>query len=236
MSEVKRLVISFVQFLGDQLQHGSLSSDAKESLEVAIQCLQSAYGICPNSADEVNKSQSLLQIFSDATRETVITVRNPKRESCSECDPATGGKKPAADCDYMQNHLNGFSEKEGIDCPSVCADHTTEQLQLTRGRRQCAGRNELSAEDSVLGSRSGMEAHRIGCNGMHGETRPLDLSLETSKHLLERLSPKGGCVQCGKDGRLTKRGRPHESYFGCKLCRVHLCRKRNCFDIWHTVS
>lgn len=74
MSEVKRLVISFVQFLGDQLQNGELSVDAKESLEVAIQCLESAYGICSNSANEVTNSQSLLQIFSDATKETVCKL------------------------------------------------------------------------------------------------------------------------------------------------------------------
>lgn len=63
---------------------------------------------------------------------------------------------------------------------------------------------------------------------------PLDLSMDSGKHELQKILPKGGCAQCSRAGRLTKRGRPHESYFGCRSCHVHLCRKRACFDDWHT--
>ncbi|XP_076352981.1 small glutamine-rich tetratricopeptide repeat-containing protein beta-like isoform X1 [Tachypleus tridentatus] len=71
MSEVKRLVAAIIQFLGDQLHNGDLTSDAKESLEVAIQCLETAYAVrhdSPTSAS-VTTNRSLLDIFRDATQQ-----------------------------------------------------------------------------------------------------------------------------------------------------------------------
>lgn len=167
-----------------------------------------------------------------------ISTRNLKREPCIEHDPVFHVKKMAIeDKARLLHSLNGYSESKGSTPTFVDSTNSEEPLQLTtKEKNQGDGRNEFSTEDSFSNIKCGQEIHNISCNGIHSEVRPLDLSLETSKHLLERLSPKGGCVQCGKDGRLTKRGRPHESYFGCKLCRVHLCRKRNCFDVWHTVS
>ncbi|XP_013786316.1 small glutamine-rich tetratricopeptide repeat-containing protein alpha-like isoform X2 [Limulus polyphemus] len=70
MSEVKRLVAAIIQFLGDQLHNGDLTSDAKESLEIAIQCLETAYAVrhdSPTTAS-VTTNRSLLEIFSDATQ------------------------------------------------------------------------------------------------------------------------------------------------------------------------
>ena len=43
--EVKGLVASIVQFLTQQLEDGGLTADSRESLEVAIQCLESAYNV-----------------------------------------------------------------------------------------------------------------------------------------------------------------------------------------------
>lgn len=43
--DVKGLVASIVQFLTQQLEDGGLSADSRESLEVAIQCLESAYSV-----------------------------------------------------------------------------------------------------------------------------------------------------------------------------------------------
>jgi len=42
---VKGLVSAIVQFLTDQLQDGDITADSRESLEVAIQCLESAYNV-----------------------------------------------------------------------------------------------------------------------------------------------------------------------------------------------
>lgn len=66
MSDTKRLAFSILQFLHEQLHSGNLSSDAKESLEVAVQCLETAYEI---STDDQSLAvpMTLPEIFNAAT-------------------------------------------------------------------------------------------------------------------------------------------------------------------------
>lgn len=66
MSDTKRLAFSILQFLHEQMHSGHLSSDAKESLEVAVQCLETAYEI---STDDQSLAvpMTLQEIFNDAT-------------------------------------------------------------------------------------------------------------------------------------------------------------------------
>ncbi|XP_056678199.1 small glutamine-rich tetratricopeptide repeat-containing protein alpha isoform X1 [Monodelphis domestica] len=66
MEDKKRLAYSIIQFLHDQLHHGCLSPDAQESLEVAIQCLETAFGVTVEDRD-LAVSQTLPQIFEAAT-------------------------------------------------------------------------------------------------------------------------------------------------------------------------
>lgn len=78
MSDVKRLVLSIVQFLRQQLQTAELSSDAKESVEVAVQCLETAYGV--SQEDLSNEShvmnRPLLDIFRDALPQEHVQTRH----------------------------------------------------------------------------------------------------------------------------------------------------------------
>lgn len=64
MGSVKHLVASIVHFLNDQMHNGGLSSDAAESLEVAIQCLESAYSVSVADAS-LRPNTPLLDIFRD---------------------------------------------------------------------------------------------------------------------------------------------------------------------------
>lgn len=66
MSTVKRLALAIVQFLAEQKQYGNLSSDAQESLEVAVQCLETAFELSPEDAVSLSVSKSLLDIFHGA--------------------------------------------------------------------------------------------------------------------------------------------------------------------------
>ncbi|TRY82612.1 hypothetical protein DNTS_032565 [Danionella cerebrum] len=66
MADTKRLAFSIIQFLHDQLSSGDLSSDAQESLEVAIQCMETSFGISVEDKD-LAVSQSLSEIFASAT-------------------------------------------------------------------------------------------------------------------------------------------------------------------------
>ncbi|XP_007896948.1 small glutamine-rich tetratricopeptide repeat-containing protein alpha isoform X1 [Callorhinchus milii] len=65
MTDTKRLAFSIIQFLRDQLQGGDLSSDAQESLEVAIQCLETAFGVSTEN-EALAVSQTLPEIFAAA--------------------------------------------------------------------------------------------------------------------------------------------------------------------------
>ncbi|KAH7935920.1 hypothetical protein HPB52_015175 [Rhipicephalus sanguineus] len=101
MSHVKRLVLSIVQFLRQQLQTADLTADAKESLEVAVQCLETAYGVSPEdlSNESLVVSRSLLEIFRDALpREHVQT-------SCENVPEPTEAQKVEAE-KYKQEGNN----------------------------------------------------------------------------------------------------------------------------------
>nr|XP_033812067.1 small glutamine-rich tetratricopeptide repeat-containing protein alpha isoform X1 [Geotrypetes seraphini]XP_033812068.1 small glutamine-rich tetratricopeptide repeat-containing protein alpha isoform X1 [Geotrypetes seraphini]XP_033812069.1 small glutamine-rich tetratricopeptide repeat-containing protein alpha isoform X1 [Geotrypetes seraphini]XP_033812070.1 small glutamine-rich tetratricopeptide repeat-containing protein alpha isoform X1 [Geotrypetes seraphini] len=86
--ENKYLAYSIIQFLHDQLRHGGLSPDAQESLEVAIQCLETAFGV---SMEEHNLavSKTLPEIFAAATLKEIpcVTV-NSETDSPAESDTA----------------------------------------------------------------------------------------------------------------------------------------------------
>ncbi|KAM3620377.1 uncharacterized protein V6R79_022280 [Siganus canaliculatus] len=66
MTDHKRLAFSIIQFLHDQLQSGNLSSGAQESLEVAVQCLETAFEV---STDDQTLAvpMTLPEIFASAT-------------------------------------------------------------------------------------------------------------------------------------------------------------------------
>ncbi|XP_076583364.1 small glutamine-rich tetratricopeptide repeat-containing protein alpha [Chaetodon auriga] len=66
MTDNKRLAFSIIRFLHDQLQSGNLSSGAQESLEVAVQCLETAFEV---STDDQSLAvpMTLPEIFASAT-------------------------------------------------------------------------------------------------------------------------------------------------------------------------
>ncbi|KAL3867741.1 hypothetical protein ACJMK2_040599 [Sinanodonta woodiana] len=66
MADVNRLVFAIQHFLLDQIKEGNLSEEQVESLEVATQCLEAAYGINTQDPEMVAKYQvdrNLLDIF-----------------------------------------------------------------------------------------------------------------------------------------------------------------------------
>uniref|UniRef100_A0A3Q2YGA5 Small glutamine-rich tetratricopeptide repeat-containing protein alpha n=1 Tax=Hippocampus comes TaxID=109280 RepID=A0A3Q2YGA5_HIPCM len=73
MTDNKRLAFSIIRFLHEQLQSGDLSSGAQESLEVAVQCLETAFEV---SADDQSLAVPLTlpEIFASASR-----LKIPKR-------------------------------------------------------------------------------------------------------------------------------------------------------------
>jgi len=88
MSEQRRLIFSIVQFLNRELSSNdnSHSEDAKESLEVASQCLQTAF--CLSQEDtHLGVSKTLEEIFSEATRgEPLRKAGTPSEEDRQEAE------------------------------------------------------------------------------------------------------------------------------------------------------
>ncbi|XP_062868690.1 small glutamine-rich tetratricopeptide repeat-containing protein alpha [Trichomycterus rosablanca] len=72
MTDKKRIAYSIVQFLHDQLRSGDLSSDAQESLEVAIQCLETAFNVSTED-QSLAISETLPELFANASVKTVET-------------------------------------------------------------------------------------------------------------------------------------------------------------------
>uniref|UniRef100_A0A8I3NID6 Small glutamine-rich tetratricopeptide repeat-containing protein alpha n=1 Tax=Canis lupus familiaris TaxID=9615 RepID=A0A8I3NID6_CANLF len=89
MDNKKRLAYAIIRFLHDQLRHGGLSSDAQESLEVAIQCLETAFGVTVEDHD-LALPQTLPEIFEAAAagKEVPQDLRSPERTPPSEEDSA----------------------------------------------------------------------------------------------------------------------------------------------------
>ncbi|XP_006869038.1 PREDICTED: small glutamine-rich tetratricopeptide repeat-containing protein alpha [Chrysochloris asiatica] len=88
MDNKKRLAYAIIHFLHDQLRHGGLSSDAQESLEVAIQCLETAFGVTMEDHD-LALPQTLPEIFEAAAasatdRDTPQDLRSPEQPPSEE--------------------------------------------------------------------------------------------------------------------------------------------------------
>jgi len=76
MSDRRRLVYSIIQFVQEEIKSEQLSDDAKESLEVASQCLQSAYAL--NTEDRhLAVSRTLQNIFQEATKNEPLQRKSP---------------------------------------------------------------------------------------------------------------------------------------------------------------
>uniref|UniRef100_A0A8C7XPY8 Small glutamine-rich tetratricopeptide repeat-containing protein alpha n=1 Tax=Oryzias sinensis TaxID=183150 RepID=A0A8C7XPY8_9TELE len=89
MTDNKRLAYSIIQFLHDQLQSGGLSSDAQESLEVAVQCLETAFDV---STDDQSLAVpvTLPEIFASATAQSQVNnnsrTSSPTEEQRAEAE------------------------------------------------------------------------------------------------------------------------------------------------------
>ncbi|XP_011695245.1 PREDICTED: small glutamine-rich tetratricopeptide repeat-containing protein alpha-like [Wasmannia auropunctata] len=94
---VKGLVSLIVKFLTDQLQDGDITADSRESLEVAIQCLESAYNV---QASDAPANVNLYQIYKNAV-ENAAPVLGPE---------ATPEAK--AEAERLKNEGNALMKQE----------------------------------------------------------------------------------------------------------------------------
>ncbi|XP_015260980.1 PREDICTED: small glutamine-rich tetratricopeptide repeat-containing protein alpha [Gekko japonicus] len=107
MADKKRLAFSIIQFLQDQLQNGGLSPDAQESLEVAIQCLETAFGVSMEDRG-LAISQTLPEIFDAAA------AKEPQ-PSRTNSEPVTPSEEDAAEAERLKTEGNEQMKAENFE-------------------------------------------------------------------------------------------------------------------------
>ncbi|KAL8584574.1 hypothetical protein ACOMHN_002304 [Nucella lapillus] len=94
MADVKRLVFSVLSFLEDQKKTGGLDDEQVESLEVAIQCLETVYGLSTTDqrqAAHYRVQRNLLDIFNSQLSEadsdlSSLSLHEPSAEERDEAE------------------------------------------------------------------------------------------------------------------------------------------------------
>lgn len=94
---VKGLVAAIVQFLTQQLEEGDITADSRESLEVAIQCLESAYNV---QASDTPANFNLYEVYKSS-------VENAKPPLAPEATP-----EAKAEAEKLKNEGNALMKAE----------------------------------------------------------------------------------------------------------------------------
>uniref|UniRef100_A0A3Q3WC65 Small glutamine-rich tetratricopeptide repeat-containing protein beta n=1 Tax=Mola mola TaxID=94237 RepID=A0A3Q3WC65_MOLML len=111
MAVEKRLAFSIVQFLRDQTHCGALNSDEQESLEVAIQCLETTFKISSSDC-HLAVPQPLTEIFLNS----LLKVR-----ACTH--PGTNTSPMPGDierAEQLKNEGNNHMKEENYRCAVEC--------------------------------------------------------------------------------------------------------------------
>ncbi|XP_017799168.1 PREDICTED: small glutamine-rich tetratricopeptide repeat-containing protein alpha-like isoform X2 [Habropoda laboriosa] len=100
---VKGLVAAIVQFLTQQLQEGDITEESRESLEVAIQCLESAYNV---QASDTPANFNLYEIYKSTAEKDKPPVA---AESTAQAKVTPQAK---AEAERLKNEGNNFMKAD----------------------------------------------------------------------------------------------------------------------------
>uniref|UniRef100_A0A8B9HCT6 Small glutamine-rich tetratricopeptide repeat (TPR)-containing, beta n=1 Tax=Astyanax mexicanus TaxID=7994 RepID=A0A8B9HCT6_ASTMX len=109
MAVEKRLAYSIVQFLRDQTHCGSLNSDEQESLEVAIQCLETTFKISSSDC-HLAAPQPLREIFLNSLLKNDIVASQETSPSPEDIERA----------EQLKNEGNNHMKEENYSCAVEC--------------------------------------------------------------------------------------------------------------------
>ncbi|XP_064413964.1 small glutamine-rich tetratricopeptide repeat-containing protein beta isoform X2 [Latimeria chalumnae] len=101
MSVQKRLAYSIMQFLQDQSKLETFTPDEQESLEVAVQCLESAFHVSPEDT-HLAVSQPLTEIFLSTYSKTDLLCRSETSLSPEDIEKA----------ECLKNEGNNYMKEE----------------------------------------------------------------------------------------------------------------------------
>ncbi|XP_037553806.1 small glutamine-rich tetratricopeptide repeat-containing protein alpha [Nematolebias whitei] len=108
MTDNKRLAFSIIHFLHDQLRSGSLTPDAQESLEVAVQCLETAFEV---STDDQSLAVpvTLPEMFAAATAKFPAPP-----QSNADPEPSSPTEEQRAEAERLKSDGNDHMKVENF--------------------------------------------------------------------------------------------------------------------------
>ncbi|KAM8871836.1 small glutamine-rich tetratricopeptide repeat-containing protein beta [Synchiropus picturatus] len=111
MSVEKRLAFSIIQFLRDQSHSGALNSDELESLEVAVQCLETTFKISSSDV-HLAAAQPLTEIFLNALLKNDVMAAPESSPSPEDIERAEQLKNEG------NNHMKEENYRSAVECYS----------------------------------------------------------------------------------------------------------------------
>ncbi|KAM8961312.1 small glutamine-rich tetratricopeptide repeat-containing protein beta isoform 3-T3 [Pelodytes ibericus] len=114
MSSIKRLVYAVIQFLKEQSQRDDYTLDEQESLEVAVQCLETVFKISPEDT-HLAVPMSLEEVFSQAYLK-VISNKNSPSSSPANIEKA----------DQLKDEGNNFMKEQNYEAAMTCYTQAVE--------------------------------------------------------------------------------------------------------------
>jgi len=117
MSEKQqRLVLAIIDFLNQSINDGTVRSDDKESLEVAVQCIGEAFGVDPSNDDQVEglsiKPAALQSIFDIYLKTRDRMGSQPQASTSSPAEPSQADKENA---EKLKQEGNGLMSAKKYD-------------------------------------------------------------------------------------------------------------------------
>ncbi|XP_050708415.1 small glutamine-rich tetratricopeptide repeat-containing protein alpha-like [Eriocheir sinensis] len=120
---VNRLVYSMIQFLQSQLEgggsSGGLTEEGVESVEVAIQCLETAYGVSLSQTEQA-VSRPLYQIFAEAVKGEPSVERAAQPQQMDAAPPREATEEEKGEAEKLKNEGNQLMRDErfteALDC------------------------------------------------------------------------------------------------------------------------
>ncbi|XP_025072561.1 small glutamine-rich tetratricopeptide repeat-containing protein beta isoform X3 [Alligator sinensis] len=107
MSSVKRLVYAVIHFLREQSQLDTFTSDEQESLEVAIQCLETVFKISLEDT-HLAAPQHLIEMFTNSFHKNdLLPLSDPLPEDVEKADQLK---------DEGNNHMKEENYGAAVDC------------------------------------------------------------------------------------------------------------------------
>lgn len=111
----QRLVYSIIEFLNESIEDGTVKSDDKESLEVAIQCIGEAFGVDPSDPEQAaqltSKPATLKNIFDVFTKTRDKAKLASGASSTPDAAPNASSPSPASQPQAPSAEVKAEAEK-----------------------------------------------------------------------------------------------------------------------------